>query len=64
MILIFYIFKNKIKSDPKYFADEWMNKIKSDTNENWRLKLLNLKKILQALTDYYSEVIHFFCLSF
>lgn len=44
--------------DPEYFDDEWVGKIKDDTNENWRLKLLNLKKILQRITDYYSEVLN------
>ena len=50
------------KSDPNYFSDEWVSKMKADTHENWRLKLLNLKKILQTLTDYYSEVIILFFL--
>lgn len=44
--------------DPDYFSEEWLGKIKTDTNQNWRLKLLNLKKILQTLTDYYSEVLN------
>jgi hypothetical protein len=52
------------KSDPNYFSDEWVSKMKADTHENWRLKLLNLKKILQTLTDYYSEVIVLFIPSF
>lgn len=45
--------------DPDYFSDEWLNKIKTDTNENWRLKLLNLNKILQTLNDYYSEILNY-----
>lgn len=44
--------------DSEHFNDDWMSKIKADTNENWRLKLLNLKKILQTLTDYYTEVLN------
>nr|BAK00177.1 predicted protein [Hordeum vulgare subsp. vulgare] len=44
--------------DPEYFDEDWLSKIKDDTNENWRLKLLNLKKILQRITDYYSEVLN------
>jgi hypothetical protein len=32
-------------SDPIYFNDEWMAKIKSDTNENWRLKVSIHKSI-------------------
>lgn len=43
--------------DPQYFSDDWVTKIKLDTNENWRLKLLNLNKIFQTLTDYYTEVL-------
>ena len=33
-----------------------MAKIKIE-NDNWRLKLLNLKKILESLLDYYPEVL-------
>lgn len=44
--------------DCDHFNDEWMSKIKTDTNENWRLKLLNLKKIFNTLTDYYTDVLN------
>lgn len=47
---------NNIDSD--YFNEEFTAKIKTETNENWRLKLLNLKKILQTLTDYYTDFLN------
>lgn len=44
--------------DSEHFNEEWISKIKTDTNENWRLKLINLKKILQTLTDYYADMLN------
>lgn len=44
--------------DSEHFNEEFMSKIKTETNENWRLKLLNLKKILQTLTDYYTDFLN------
>jgi hypothetical protein len=44
--------------DCDHFNEEWMSKIKTDTNGNWRLKLLNLKKIFNTLTDYYTDVLN------
>jgi len=44
--------------DPEYFNEDWLSKIKTDTNDNWRLKLLNLKKIYEAISDYYSEILN------
>lgn len=26
-------------SDPEYFDEDWLSKIKDDTNDNWRLKV-------------------------
>ncbi|KAM7388494.1 hypothetical protein PAMP_024664 [Pampus punctatissimus] len=43
--------------DPVWFSDGWLGRIKSDVDDNWRLKMNNLKKILQMIVDYYNEVL-------
>ncbi|XP_059197062.1 protein Hook homolog 1 [Centropristis striata] len=43
--------------DPAWFTDGWLGRIKSDVEDNWRLKMNNLKKILQMMVDYYNEVL-------
>ncbi|XP_030583723.1 protein Hook homolog 1 [Archocentrus centrarchus] len=43
--------------DPAWFTDGWLSRIKSDVDDNWRLKMNNLKKILQMVVDYYNEVL-------
>uniref|UniRef100_A0A8C9XJV7 Hook microtubule-tethering protein 1 n=1 Tax=Sander lucioperca TaxID=283035 RepID=A0A8C9XJV7_SANLU len=43
--------------DPAWFTDEWLGRIKTDVEDNWRLKMNNLKKILQMVIDYYNEVL-------
>uniref|UniRef100_A0A3B3SDL9 Hook microtubule-tethering protein 1 n=1 Tax=Paramormyrops kingsleyae TaxID=1676925 RepID=A0A3B3SDL9_9TELE len=43
--------------DPAWFNDSWLTRIKEDVSENWRLKMNNLKKILQMVVDYYNEVL-------
>lgn len=43
--------------DPAWFTDGWLSRIKSDVDDNWRLKVNNLKKILQMVVDYYNEVL-------
>uniref|UniRef100_A0A7N9AV61 Hook microtubule-tethering protein 1 n=1 Tax=Mastacembelus armatus TaxID=205130 RepID=A0A7N9AV61_9TELE len=43
--------------DPAWFSDGWLGRIKTDVEENWRLKMNNLKKILQMMLDYYNEVL-------
>jgi len=42
---------------PHFFSDSWMSKIRSDVASNWRLKVSNLKKILQGILSYYSDVL-------
>ncbi|XP_056132432.1 protein Hook homolog 1 [Lampris incognitus] len=41
--------------DPAWFNDGWLSRIKTDVGDNWRLKMNNLKKILQRMVDYYNE---------
>ncbi|XP_056235231.1 protein Hook homolog 1 [Seriola aureovittata] len=43
--------------DPAWFTDGWLGRIKADVEDNWRLKMNNLKKILQMVVDYYNEVL-------
>ncbi|XP_071343491.1 protein Hook homolog 1 [Trachinotus anak] len=43
--------------DPAWFTDAWLGRIKADVEDNWRLKMNNLKKILQMVVDYYNEVL-------
>uniref|UniRef100_A0A8C7WWY7 Hook microtubule-tethering protein 1 n=1 Tax=Oryzias sinensis TaxID=183150 RepID=A0A8C7WWY7_9TELE len=42
--------------DPAWFNEGWLSRIKTDVEDNWRLKMSNLKKILQMVVDYYKEV--------
>ncbi|XP_058235399.1 protein Hook homolog 1 isoform X3 [Hemibagrus wyckioides] len=44
--------------DPSWFSDSWLTRIKEDVGDNLRLKLNNLKKILQMIVDYYNEVLN------
>ncbi|XP_053573819.1 protein Hook homolog 2 isoform X2 [Bombina bombina] len=43
--------------DPSWFNDAWLMRIKLDTAENWRLKVSNLKRILQSVLEYYQDVL-------
>ncbi|KAM9435798.1 protein Hook homolog 1 isoform 1-T1 [Clarias gariepinus] len=43
--------------DPSWFSDSWLTRIK-DVGDNLRLKVNNLKKILQMIVDYYNEVLN------
>ncbi|CAL1592870.1 unnamed protein product [Knipowitschia caucasica] len=43
--------------DPTWFNDGWLSRIKTDVEDNWRLKMNNLKKILQMMVDYYNEAL-------
>ncbi|MBN3302210.1 HOOK1 protein, partial [Amia calva] len=43
--------------DPAWFSESWLGRIKEDVGDNWRLKMNNLKKILQMIVDYYNEVL-------
>eukprot|EP00105_Crassostrea_gigas_P024105 XP_011444240.1 PREDICTED: protein Hook homolog 3 isoform X1 [Crassostrea gigas] len=42
---------------PDYFNEGWMAKIKLDEVTNWRLKVSNLKKILNGILEYNMEVL-------
>ncbi|XP_063219219.1 protein Hook homolog isoform X2 [Bacillus rossius redtenbacheri] len=40
---------------PEWFSAAWLSKIKVDAGNNWRLKVSNLKKIVEGIVNYYQE---------
>ncbi|XP_073499841.1 protein Hook homolog 1 [Phyllobates terribilis] len=44
--------------DGSYFNESWIARIKEDVGDNRRIKINNLKKILQGIVDYYREVLN------
>uniref|UniRef100_A0A1A9W0N1 Protein hook n=1 Tax=Glossina brevipalpis TaxID=37001 RepID=A0A1A9W0N1_9MUSC len=44
---------------PDFFTDLWLSKIKTDTGSNWRLKMSNIKKVIEGLYDYYADVLNY-----
>ncbi|KAJ6668040.1 hypothetical protein lerEdw1_016361 [Lerista edwardsae] len=45
------------KIDPSWFNETWLLRIKEDTGDNWRLKVSNLKKILQSVVEYSQDIV-------
>ncbi|XP_046699739.1 protein Hook homolog 2 isoform X1 [Silurus meridionalis] len=45
------------KIDPSWFNEAWLGRIKEETGDNWRIKVSNLKKILQSMLEYYHDVL-------
>uniref|UniRef100_A0A8C7RFR9 Hook microtubule tethering protein 2 n=1 Tax=Oncorhynchus mykiss TaxID=8022 RepID=A0A8C7RFR9_ONCMY len=45
------------KIDPSWFNEAWLGRIKEESEANWRLKVSNLKKILQSMLEYYHDVL-------
>uniref|UniRef100_A0A336MEW5 Protein hook n=1 Tax=Culicoides sonorensis TaxID=179676 RepID=A0A336MEW5_CULSO len=44
--------------DPHYFSDDKLvSKIKQDVDTNWRLKVSNLRKVVDALLNYYIDMV-------
>ncbi|CAK1602238.1 unnamed protein product [Parnassius mnemosyne] len=43
---------------PEYFTSSWISKIKTDVGHNWRLKVSNLKKILEGVVDYHQDILN------
>ncbi|XP_055709955.1 protein hook [Phlebotomus papatasi] len=43
---------------PEHFTDSWLSKIKTDVSHNWRLKVSNLKKVVEGVFDYYMDVLN------
>ncbi|KAI5644921.1 HOOK protein domain-containing protein [Phthorimaea operculella] len=42
---------------PEYFTPSWNSKVKTDVGTNWRLKVSNLKKILEGVVDYHQDIL-------
>ncbi|XP_078545353.1 protein Hook homolog 2 isoform X2 [Lissotriton helveticus] len=45
------------KIDPMWFNEAWLLRIKEEADDNWRLKISNLKKVLQSMLEYYQDVL-------
>ncbi|KAG7491559.1 hypothetical protein MATL_G00005150 [Megalops atlanticus] len=43
--------------DSSWFNETWLGRIKEESGANWRLKVSNLKKILQSMLEYYHDVL-------
>ncbi|KAF3829398.1 hypothetical protein GH733_003662 [Mirounga leonina] len=43
--------------DPSWFNEAWLQGISDDPGPNWRLKVSNLKSILQSLVEYSQDVL-------
>lgn len=43
---------------PEWFTLAWKAKIKTDVGANWRLRVSNLKKIVETVMDYYVECLN------
>uniref|UniRef100_A0A8C6NI79 Hook microtubule tethering protein 2 n=1 Tax=Nothobranchius furzeri TaxID=105023 RepID=A0A8C6NI79_NOTFU len=53
---MFCLYKNK-DGDPAWFNETWLGRIKEESEDNWRLKVSNLKKILKITLEYYHDVL-------
>ncbi|XP_043835602.1 protein Hook homolog 2 isoform X5 [Dromiciops gliroides] len=43
--------------DPSWFNETWLLRIRDDSDHNWRLKVSNLKKVLQGLVEYSQDIL-------
>lgn len=43
---------------PEWFTAVWKAKIKTDVGANWRLRVSNMKKIVEAVMEYYMECLN------
>lgn len=46
------------------FTELWLSKIKIDVGGNWRLKMSNMKKVIEGVYDYYVDVLNLNLLEF
>ena len=51
-------FSNELMRFDDCFAENWLTKIKEDVGENWRLKVSNLKKVVESIFDYFVDVLN------
>lgn len=40
------------------FPDSWLSKVKTDVGDNWRLKMSNVRKVIELIYDYYADVLN------
>ncbi|CAD7078856.1 unnamed protein product [Hermetia illucens] len=43
---------------PETFTESWLSKIKVDVGTNWRLKVSNLKKVIEGIFDFYNDALN------
>ncbi|XP_033927905.1 protein Hook homolog 2 isoform X3 [Melopsittacus undulatus] len=43
--------------DSSWFNETWLGLIRDDAGDNWRLKVSNLRKVLQSLLEYWQDVL-------
>nr|XP_057905998.1 protein Hook homolog 2-like isoform X4 [Doryrhamphus excisus] len=43
--------------DPSWFNATWLGRMKEESDDNWRLKVSNLKKILKSMLEYYHDIL-------
>ncbi|XP_064293369.1 protein Hook homolog 2 isoform X2 [Phalacrocorax carbo] len=43
--------------DASWFNETWLGRIRDDTEDNWRLKVSNLRKVLQSILEYWQDVL-------
>ncbi|XP_074423147.1 protein Hook homolog 2 [Larus michahellis] len=43
--------------DASWFNETWLGRIRDDTEDNWRLKVSNLRKVLQSVLEYWQDVL-------
>ncbi|KAI5165354.1 Protein Hook 3 [Manis pentadactyla] len=48
--------REKENRDPAYCDENWLNRIKTEVGDTWKLKISNLKKILKGILDYNHEL--------
>uniref|UniRef100_A0A8B9H977 Hook microtubule-tethering protein 2 n=1 Tax=Astyanax mexicanus TaxID=7994 RepID=A0A8B9H977_ASTMX len=56
LVPVFSVFSCPFR-DPSWFNETWLGRIKEESGDNWRLKVSNLKKILQSMMEYYHDVL-------
>ncbi|KAM6111648.1 protein Hook homolog 2-like [Phoenicopterus ruber ruber] len=43
--------------DASWFNETWLGRIRDDAEDNWRLKVSNLRKVLQSVLEYWQDVL-------
>uniref|UniRef100_A0A8C6KHL0 Hook microtubule tethering protein 2 n=1 Tax=Nothobranchius furzeri TaxID=105023 RepID=A0A8C6KHL0_NOTFU len=56
-VVALLVFDVLINRDPAWFNETWLGRIKEESEDNWRLKVSNLKKILKITLEYYHDVL-------